>query len=109
MPIGKGSLQRAAGADKKPVKATTPKKPVKTDPAKLAALDVAKVLPEKETAVKEPAAKKPAAKKPAVKKETAIKAAPQPEAAPAVTVAVIPSVSPKVVSHLYCELPTYLL
>ena len=104
MPIGKGSLQRAAGADKKPVKATTPKKPVKTDPAKLAALDVAKVLPEKETAVK-----KPAAKKPAVKKETAVKAAPQPEAAPAVTVAVIPSVSPEVVSHLYCELPTYLL
>ena len=104
MPIGKGSLQRAAGADKKPVKATTPKKPVKTDPAKLAVLDVAKVLPEKETAVK-----KPAAKKPAVKKETAVKAAPQPEAAPAVTVAVIPSVSPEVVSHLYCELPTYLL
>ena len=98
MPIGKGSLQRAAGADKKPVKATTPKKPVKTDPAKLAVLDVAKVLPEKDTAVK-----------PAVKKETAVKAAPQPEAAPAVTAAVIPSVSPEVVSHLYCELPTYLL
>ena len=36
-------------------------------------------------------------------------AAPQPEAAPAVTAAVIPSVSPEVVSHLYCELPTYLL
>ena len=92
MPVGKGSLQRAAGAKKNPKTAaeTTVKKPVKTDPAKLAA--------------------RPAGEKTAAKKAKAAPA-PAPEAAPAaeVTAAVIPSASPEVVSHLICELPVYLL
>ena len=102
MPIGKGSLQRAAGAEPKAEPKKTVKKAVKTDPAKLA-----EKAEEGKTTVRKPAAKKtPAAQAAPAVPETA----PVPEV-PAVTASVIaaPEGGQQVISHLYCELPVYLL